>query len=151
MWPASVRRPCLRSLPWASSATQASSPSCLTAIAGTYYRPSDFVITLMTDHSLVGQYSKATQDAIGIEESFSGRWACTASTITIQQFDFLASTRTTNVERGNAKGTFDANRTLSLTFTFHVFPESASAASLRKGTGSVVHVPTLQATRVSTP
>jgi hypothetical protein len=134
----------------ASTVTQAATPSCLKTIAGTYYRPGDYVITLVSDHSLTGQYSQSTQDAFGLEESFSGRWTCSGNNVTLQQFDFLGG-GTPHVERGNATGTFDGNLTLTLTYTFHEFAESASAASLRNGTGSVTNVPTLQVVRVSKP
>jgi hypothetical protein len=36
-----------------------------------------------------------------------------------------------------------------LTYTFHVFPESATAAQLQNGLGTVTNVPTLDAVRVA--
>lgn len=132
-----------------AAVTQGATPSCTAAIAGTYYKSSDFIITLAKDNSLTGQYSQTTQDFIGQGETFSGRWSCSGNTVTIKQFHFLVSETVRQVERGNATGTFDGSRKLSLTYTFHVFAETASAHTLRTGEGTVVNVPTLDVVRVS--
>jgi hypothetical protein len=129
----------------------AATPACYAQIAGTYFRSSDFVMTLSPDKSLVGQYSPSTQDAIGLEESFSGRWTCSGNQVALQSFHFLMNGSDRLVERGNAIGTFNGYKKISLTYTFHVFPEDVSADDLRDAEGDVVNVPTFEVKRVSQP
>lgn len=131
----------------------AAGPGCGKA-DGTYLAPGDFLITLDHDGSVVGQYSKTTQEVAfgaGDGETFSGNWACKGKDITIQQFRFYEKDGNRYIERGNGKATIDSLGNLSLTYTFHAFPEGASAADVRSGTGDVVEIPTLALGRVSTP
>src|SRR5688572_13099575 len=72
-----------------AGAVTAATPACVAKIAGTYYRESDFIMTLARDNSMVGQYSRTTREAIGLEESFTGRWTCSGNNVSIQQFNFL--------------------------------------------------------------
>ena len=77
--------------------------SCTSAMRGTYYSPSDYLMTLNKDGSLVGQFSKTTQEAVaGLGESFSGQWSCSGSKITLQEFRFDESNSQRQIERGDA-------------------------------------------------
>ena len=130
----------------------AATPACVSNINGTYYRSGDFVMTLAKDGSVVGQYSQTTQDAIGLEESFSGRWSCSGNSVTLQTFHFLDDGSNRWVERGNATGTYVGSaRKITLSYTFHVFPENASESDLRSGDGTLAIVSGIVVIRVSTP
>jgi hypothetical protein len=127
-------------------------PNCVANIHGTYYRSGDFVMTLAKDRSVVGQYSQTTQDAIGLEESFSGSWNCAGNDVTLTTFHFLDDGTNRYVERGNATGTFvGAQSQISFDYTFHVFPENASESDLKSAMGTVTSVPGIVVKRVSTP
>jgi hypothetical protein len=125
---------------------------CADQIAGTYYRPTDLMVTLAKDGTLVGQYSPTTQEGpAGLGQSFSGTWACKGTQVTLQQFRFLDNSGNRYFEQGDATGNFDGTNTLTLTYIFHAYPEDTSAADVRAGVGGgVVGVPPIELGRVST-
>jgi hypothetical protein len=133
----------------AVTVAQGSSPQCVSLLAGTYHKQGDFLLTLQADGSVTGQYSEASQTgAAGNGETFTGGWKCNGYHLTVTQYRFFDQGGTPYVERGVATGSFDAIALLSLTYTFHVFPESVNSNALRAAAGTVVHVPPLQMWRI---
>ena len=115
-----------------AGSASATVPQCMQNIAGTYYSPSDYITTFYKDGSLVGQYSRTDQEgAVGLGESFSGKWRCSGSTITLEQFRFDESNSQRQFERGEGTGTFDGHSKLTLNYNFYVYPETATASQVR--------------------
>ena len=125
---------------------------CADQIAGTYYRPTDLMITLAKDGTLAGQYSLTTQQGpAGLGESFSGTWKCTGTQVTLQQFRFLDNSGSRYFEQGDASGSFDGVNTLTLSYIFHSYDETTSAADVRAGVGGgVIGIPPIELGRIST-
>lgn len=127
---------------------------CHQQVAGTYFKSADVLTTLSADGTFSGQLSKTDEPYAGIGETFTGKWSCTRSGVTVEDFRFYQVSGIGYVERANGVGTYSPadGGTLTLTYTFTSFPESATPDDLRSGSGSSqVTIPPVDIVRVSTP